>query len=59
MKIIIKRTSDLNTILKKMESIKSKGNFPADKFCGVIKLKGEPLELQLKMRGEWGKKYEN
>jgi hypothetical protein len=54
MVMIIKQGSDRNTILKLWDRLK-KGNkgFAAKTYCGVIKLKSHPLDIQKKMRNEW------
>ena len=39
--------------LKKSSVTKSKKHFDAFKYCGVIKLKEDPLAIQKRMRNEW------
>ena len=39
--------------LKKNGSQASKKHFDAFKYCGVIKLKEDPLTIQKQMRNEW------
>ena len=42
----------IETSIKKLSSSKKKG-FDANKFCGVIKLNEEPLDIQKRLRDEW------
>lgn len=52
--MVIKEGSDRNTILKLWERLKkSNKGFSAKSYCGVIKLKSHPLEIQKKLRDEW------
>jgi IS1 family transposase len=54
MVMVIKEGSDRNTILKLWERLKkSNKGFSAKSYCGVIKLKSHPLEIQKKLRDEW------
>lgn len=53
MKVIIKRSDEIDTNLKKVRSIKKVGKFNASKFCGVINLNSNPVEIQKRMRNEW------
>lgn len=40
--------------LKKMEAKRKYGKgFDAYKYCGILKLKEDPLKLQKKWRNEW------
>ncbi len=39
--------------LNKNNAAKSKKRFDAFKYCGVIKLKEDPLVIQKRMRDEW------
>ena len=39
--------------LKKSGESKSKKHFDAFKYCGIIKLKEDPLTIQKRMRDEW------
>ena len=39
--------------LKKNNTKASKKHFDAFKYCGVIKLKEDPLTIQKRMRNEW------
>ena len=36
-----------------LKNIKEKKGVNAKKYCGVIKLKENPLDIQKKMRDEW------
>jgi hypothetical protein len=50
---VIKKGSDRKEIEKALSKIKSKRKFNAYKYCGTVKLKEDPLEIQKKMRDEW------
>ncbi len=53
MAIVIKETTTrakLDTLLKK---INVKKGIDAKKYCGVIKLKEDSLDIQKKLRDEW------
>jgi hypothetical protein len=53
METIIKKgakKNSINQILKKILSIKG---IDAYKYCGIIKLKQDPLLIQKKLRHEW------
>lgn len=43
---------DIEALRKKLERRLSKG-VDTKKYCGVIRLKEDPLEMQQKMRDEW------
>jgi hypothetical protein len=43
---------DIAAIRKKLEKLPGKG-VDTKKYCGVIKLKEDPLVMQKKMRDEW------
>ncbi len=58
MTVILKKTDSKETIEKIFESVlkntqKSLRKFDAHKYCGILKLKKSPLEIQKKMRNEW------
>lgn len=53
MTVVIKRSSDQASIRKLLETLPKIGKFEALKFCGVLKLKLTPLEIQKRMRDEW------
>lgn len=43
---------EIDAIRKKINRLPNKG-VDTKKYCGVIKLKEDPLEIQKKMRNEW------
>ncbi len=45
--------SSIQAILKKLGSKRSKKGFEAHKFCGVIKLSEDALNIQKRLRNEW------
>ena len=49
----IKKGSDKKEIEKALSRVKSKRKFDAYKYCGTVKLKEDPLEIQKKMSDEW------
>jgi hypothetical protein len=53
MTIVIKSTSDKESIKKALSSLENKGRFKALKYCGKINLKEDPLVIQKKLRDEW------
>ena len=47
---------EIEQALKKLQQISNKESqkhFDAFKYCGVIKLKEDPLAIQKRMRDEW------
>jgi hypothetical protein len=50
---IIKKGSDIKAIRKALSKHKPRKGVDASKYCGVIKLKEDPLAIQKKMRDEW------
>lgn len=50
---IIKKGISKKLLLERIRKIKSKRKFNALKYCGVIKLNGNPLEIQISLRNEW------
>ncbi|MGB3774366.1 MAG: hypothetical protein WA951_03845 [Leeuwenhoekiella sp.] len=50
---VIKKGSDKKEIEKALSNMKSERKFNAYKYCGTVKLKDDPLEIQKKMRDEW------
>lgn len=50
---VIKQGSSKASIEKLLKKLKSKKGFDAKKYCGVIKLKANPLTIQKMMRDEW------
>jgi hypothetical protein len=53
MVITIKKGDSKKTIERKLSKLSKKKGFPAHKFLGKIKVDGDPLEIQRKMRDEW------
>ena len=54
MVVILKKGSALSVIQNLIESLKKRHKgFNAHKFCGAIKLKENPIDIQKKMRNEW------
>jgi hypothetical protein len=50
---IVKKGSDKKEAAKQLEkALKTKG-VDTHKYCGVIKLREDPLKIQKKMRDEW------
>lgn len=43
---------EINAIRKKLGKMPNKG-VDTKKYCGVIKLKEDPLEIQKRLRNEW------
>ncbi|WP_162923680.1 hypothetical protein [Arachidicoccus soli] len=43
---------DIDLLRKKLSKLPTKG-VDTKKYCGVIKLKEDPLAIQQKMRNEW------
>ncbi|MCU7693809.1 hypothetical protein ACFSPU_05640 [Haoranjiania flava] len=56
MVLVIDKTTkreDIDKLLKARISKQKKNGFDAAKFCGLIKLKEQPMDIQKKMRDEW------
>ena len=53
MTLVIKRSSDKASIEKLLQALPKTSNFDAHKYCGVIKLRLSPLDIQKAMRDEW------
>jgi hypothetical protein len=53
MTVIIKRSSDIQLIIKALDGLKRTGKFRSKRHCGVLKLKNKPLDIQKAMRDEW------
>lgn len=53
MTIIIKPSAEADKIEKSIATLKKNGKFNAHKYCGTIKLKKSPPEIQKQMRNEW------
>jgi hypothetical protein len=50
---VIKQGSSKASIQQLLEKLKSRKGLDAKKYCGVIKLKENPLTIQKKVRDEW------
>ncbi len=50
---VIKKGFNKKELEKALTNLKSKKKFDAYKYCGVIKLKEDPLKIQNRMRDEW------
>ena len=50
---IIKKGSDTKEVEKALSKVKSKKIFDAQRYCGILKLKKDPLVIQKEMRNEW------
>jgi len=44
---------EIDQINKKLGALPGRKNLDAKKYCGVIKLKEDPLAIQKKLRDEW------
>ena len=44
---------EIDRINKKLSAIESGKKLDVKKYCGVIKLKEDPLTIQRKLRDEW------
>ena len=53
MTIVIKRSLDKARIQQLLGTLPRTSKFNAQKFCGVLKLKRPPLEIQKELRDEW------
>jgi len=53
MVVVLKKGSNKKEIEKALAKVKNKKKFDAYKYCGTVKLKEDPLEIQKKMRDEW------
>lgn len=56
MAVIIKKSDSketLDKLLTKLQSKRNKKGVDTSKYCGVINLKEDPLEIQRKLRDEW------
>ena len=50
---IIRKGTAKSKILQLLNKIKTRKGIDAYKYCGVIKLKNDPLQIQKQMRDEW------
>jgi hypothetical protein len=53
MTVVIKRSSDIQLIIKTLNGLQQTGKFKPERHCGVLKLKRKPLDIQNAMRDEW------
>ena len=44
---------DMEAINKKLNRVQPRKRLDAKKYSGLIHLKGDPLEIQKKLRNEW------
>lgn len=45
--------AEMKQIEEQLQSLPSRKRLEARKFCGVLKLKEDPLAIQKKLRDEW------
>jgi hypothetical protein len=50
--IVIKKREKKESYRKKLVSIKNKG-IDTGKYCGKVKIPGDPVKIQKKLRNEW------
>ncbi|MDX2002415.1 MAG: hypothetical protein SFW35_08280 [Chitinophagales bacterium] len=50
---VIKKGSDVRTIRKALTKLKPGKGFDAKKYCGLLKLREDPLSIQKRLRDEW------
>jgi hypothetical protein len=50
---IIKKGTKKEDFDKQLSGLKNIKKFNAHKYCGIIKLKEDPLVIQKRMRDEW------
>jgi hypothetical protein len=50
---IIKKGTKKEDFDRKLSGLKNMKRFDAHKYCGIIKLKEDPLAIQKSMRDEW------
>ena len=56
MVLIIKKGASEESIKKivaKLKNRKSKKGFPSHKYCGILKIKEDALDIQKRLRDEW------
>ena len=46
------RKKEINSLLERHKKL-NKDNIMLEKYCGIIKLKEDPLLIQKKLRDEW------
>ena len=44
---------DMEAVNKKLSRVQPKKKLDARKYSGILHLKGDPLEMQKKLRNEW------
>jgi hypothetical protein len=50
---IIKKGANKLVISQLLGRLRSKKRIDAKKYCGIIKIKGNPLTIQQSLRNEW------
>lgn len=50
---VIKKGTNKEEIDKALSNLENPKKFDVYKYCGTIKLKEDPLDIQKKMRDEW------
>lgn len=50
---VIRKGSDTKEVEKALSKVKNKKSFDAQKYCGALKIKEDPLVIQRGMRNEW------
>ena len=50
---VLKKGTSKKSIQKILQRIRIKNGLDAFKYCGIIKLKEDPLLIQKQMRNEW------
>jgi hypothetical protein len=53
MVVVIKKGESKKSIQSKLQKLKSGKGFPASKFTGKVKFKGDAVDIQRKLRDEW------
>ena len=53
MTVVIKRYADKASIRKLLGTLPKVSKFDPKKFCGALKLRRSPLDIQKEMRNEW------
>jgi len=53
MAIKIRRGADKETLKSALSKIKEGKKLDTSKYCGVVKLTADPLQIQKDMRDEW------
>jgi hypothetical protein len=50
---ILKKGSDGKEVEKSLSRLKNKKSFDSQKYCGVLKIKKDPLAIQKRIRNDW------